>query len=515
MALGLLVWFGAAGSLSAQTTWIGSSGGTWITEGNWSDGVPSNDDDKGAVFNFGGNSGTYTVNVGNFPRFASFLQFSVGGGGNVTLSGTGPINIGTGTGINKTGGIIFIINSNIDFTGTAPKSINQASQRLELNGIITSAQDITINARNDTTHLVRFGGSGSNAGITGDVFIESGYVRAGKTSNGVNALGVGDIHVGNTDQSGAFTRLRFTDSSNQAGPGEFIVYNGGGVEILSSGTTQTFSNTFRFEGGSLSVSAVAANAVLTSVSYGTLASTAELPSTISGTGTVTLNGTGETVFDVTSRVTNGADLTISSIIQDGLSDTFTVRGSGVLRLTGATSNTFVAETLIESGRLVLGKTGGAVAIAGDLALAGGAVEWESNSQVASSVQLTLGGGALLLEGNSQSFASIHVDGNSIINFGTAGGNELRFTTGASYAGGTLQITNWDFDSPNLLFEFDPTAWVQDLGTNLIFDGFGSGAVVVNLGGGLWTLGAIPEPGTASLLLFAAAAALLAARRRAR
>ena len=127
-----------------------------------------------------------------------------------------------------------------------------------------------------------------------------------------------------------------------------------------------------------------------------------------GGGTLTLNG-------AVNNITTSADATISAVIAG--TNGLTKLGTGQLTLSGSVSNTFTGTTIVNNGTVVLGKTGGAFAINGDVQMGAGVAGNQPNLRMAANEQF--GAGVVMtfvnpagsyprfdLQGTTQSLAGI-------------------------------------------------------------------------------------------------------------
>lgn len=124
--------------------------------------------------------------------------------------------------------------------------------------------------------------------------------------------------------------------------------------------------------------------------------------------------------------------------------------TGTLKLIGSKSNTFTGLTTVKSGTIDLGKTGGAIAVAGDVEVGDGTgtdtLKFSAANQIADTSDLVLkSGGVLNLNTYAQTLASLSsVSGASL--FTGSGSNGVLtvdefFHDGAKMSGGTYTSTN--------------------------------------------------------------------------
>lgn len=498
----------ATGGAWAQTTWTGNDSATWGTAGNWTSGVPSSTVD--AIFNdtasrFDPNATTVVRNVRSLFFQASSNTYSIGTGTGGELRFATVSN----NGIFKSGTSAVTITAPINFQNTSTVKVieNSAAGTLNLNGQILMSGTGRIEFTG--SGVTSIGGSGGNPDLNTELWILQGRLNLNKATATGNSPA---LRIGPQDQSGApgSAEVRHTSSNNGAlAAGTSLFIYAAGVYNITAVEFPSLMDQINLQGGDITASGTARIGANTIV-YGSAGNT-NRQSTIS-TPRLLIPSAGETHFEIANRMADAVDLEITSEVYGSDDRFFRKSGGGWLLLSGAVSNIFEGTTQVQAGRLILGKDAGQVAIAGSLLVEGGQVQWLSDAQALATTPLTMEGGSLLLNTFSQTFASINVNGDAGIDFGLLGENEIRFTTSAVYNSGSLTFFNWN--PMNLvLFEFDPTSFVNTMGSNLAFDGFGTGAIVVDLGGGLWTLNAIPEPSAGGLLLLGAAAAWLARRRR--
>src|SRR5207302_340250 len=143
--------------------------------------------------------------------------------------------------------------------------------------------------------------------------------------------------------------------------------------------------------------AIGGNAItLTSLSDTSLlgANALNLPITLTGTLTASVN--------VTST-----QLTLGGVISG--SGGLVKNGAGILRLSGASADTYTGPATVSAGTLELSKTGGALAVPSALTINGGTARELGNNQIADT--LTVGEfGAFDLNNFSDVISSLTVDG---------------------------------------------------------------------------------------------------------
>jgi autotransporter-associated beta strand protein len=219
------------------------------------------------------------------------------------------------------------------------------------------------------------------------------------------------------------------------------------------------------------------------------------------TGGITFQGAVELGEEAgTSNITtaSGTSHTFSGVVS-GLRG-ITKLGAGSLTLSGASANDYADATIVSAGTLILNKTAGVNAIAGNITVNTGATLLVSASnQVANTSAVTLSGGTITRgSGVSEVFGSLNLTDDSFLDFGTGTTGTLSF---GSYTPSSLLTVN-NFGLGNTLtFGSDLTASINN-GSLFSFDnGFTSSW---DGGTSTFTITAIPEPST-----YLAAAGLLA------
>ena len=76
-------------------------------------------------------------------------------------------------------------------------------------------------------------------------------------------------------------------------------------------------------------------------------------------------------------------------------------GAANLTLSGSNPNTLTGTTYVTEGTLLLNKSGGATAIAGDIVINGGSLSWSQANMVADDATITLVSGAMGLNSRTE------------------------------------------------------------------------------------------------------------------
>jgi fibronectin-binding autotransporter adhesin len=158
-----------------------------------------------------------------------------------------------------------------------------------------------------------------------------------------------------------------------------------------------------------------------------------------GTGTVTITGT---VTPGQINVTSGS-YTLSGVI--GGTASVNQSGTGVLTLAGSGANTYTGTTTVSAGQLILNKTTGITAIAGDLTITGAAVTFGANNQIADTAAVTMSGASSYFNGTSgvvaspqsldETIGSLDVSGGVFLAGGVGSTTGFTVTGAASFTGG--------------------------------------------------------------------------------
>ena len=369
-----------------------------------------------------------------------------------------------------------------------------------------------------------FGSTGNNPRVTFTTApdLEQGILAYSVAGNGTTPTGFATITSGRvTVAAGADTAegswAASTIAANTADQtlatadrtvGALIL--GSGVDVLQSGGSRTLTIE---TGGILSTGGTVSNISVSNLQVG-------------GTGT----------RELFAHVYGSGGLNISSVIQNnavtGNTTGLTKSGSGTLTLSGTAANTFTGTTYVNDGLLILNKTAGVTALAGEVIVGDGrgrdTLEFEvgADNQLASTSDVTLRGGltgasattanqaTLDLNGTTQTFDQLTIEGNSVIDF--SGGDPcaptfLRISDINFVGDATLTIKNW--------VEFTDFFLVQSTATidfsRITFEGYGGQAQWQDYSTGWKQIAPIPEPSTYGAIFIGGAVAFHFLRRRRR
>jgi fibronectin-binding autotransporter adhesin len=237
-------------------------------------------------------------------------------------------------------------------------------------------------------------------------------------------------------------------------------------------------------------------------------------STPTGTGTLGISEAGSATFSGSVAVNSTATFTAAegglatfSGVVSGAGSALSKTGVGTVTLSGSTANTFTGTTTVSAGTLQLNKSTDVAAIAGNISVNSGAVLLLSSSgNIANSSAVTLSGGTITRgAGVNEAFSSLNLTTGSFLDFGTGATGSMTFGTYEENTTPSALLTINNF-LPGNSFTFSNAQFAAD-GSNIVdYFTFGTGfqgRSINDLGGGSFTITAIPEPST-----YLAAAGLL-------
>ncbi len=428
----------------------------------------------------------------------------------------------------------------VDFLGRT--SNNNASAE--------SAGQLVLSSGENQININRASNTGTSSNLTFSGLTRSAGATLEVTRSGSGALGTdANLRFGTAPalEQGI---LAWAVAGNGATPTGFATHSGNNTAI----TVLAGTNTAQSSWNSSIIAAPTGNQTLTAnrtvgalnlgsdvnvfgngtfaltVQTGGILSTGATNSTLSA---ATLNVGGSGSRELFTHVYGNGTLTISSAIQNN-SNTLglTKSGNGTLVLSGTSANTFSGPGFVNDGTLVLGKTAGLNAIAGDANTAtvdltvgdGRGVDilrLGANEQIANDASVVLRGGEIgnalnvarfefngaLDDGDApriETFHSLAITGNSILDFGggtSCSPNFLYIDVLSVTAGSLLTVTNWVEFTDFLLVEANGVT-PADL-SNIVFEGY-SGAASWQFYGDAngktyWQVTPVPEPATYGLL----------------
>ncbi len=409
--------------LTLNGTGAGSNGALQNVSGNnsWSGAITVNDaraqSDSG-LLTLGG---TVTVNTALEVRGSSNTTISgaMGGSGTLTKNGTGTLTLsgnntyGGATVINQ--GVVSLQHNSGLGSGLAGTAVAGSGAALELSNAANG--NLNTVAEPLTLHGTGISGAGALRNIAGTNTF-GGQVTLGSssliTANSGTSLTLGGgiatagntLTIGTTANNGAITV-----SGSASGSGN-LIKNGTG-SLTFSGSTTTLgavtmnAGTLSFTGSTTTLGTVNMNA-------GTL----NFSGTTATTGAVHLNGGTTSVGGSTTLETGPIDAIAGA--------TLTIASGGSVVADYASGTTTFSGVLAGAGEFE--KTG-----AGTLAF--------NNSFTASNLTLTLDGGTLSLLGGF-TFGTIHITGDTILDFNNSAGTFLSSASLIIDAGVSVTVNNW-------------------------------------------------------------------------
>jgi fibronectin-binding autotransporter adhesin len=453
--------------------------------------------------------GTYTFSSGTLNQGGATLSLASATTAltmrNTTINGNIAILNGGSVIFNAASGGTATINGNIDL-GSTTVFFNIADGPLATDMLISGTISSTgagITKGGGAGVLV-FSGVSPNT-YTGLTTINTGELHLSKTS-GVNALSgtatinaAGTLSLGASEQiidtadvnlsGGTFNLAGFDETISRLTFNSGVFNQGGGILFLASPTT------------ALSMRNTTINGDIAILNGGSVNFNA------GNGGTATINGNID--LGSTSTFFNIADgpLATDMLISGTISSTgagLIKSDTGVLVFSGASPNTYTGLTTVSNGELLLNKTPGINAIAGDALIDGGILSLGAANQISDTSTVTLSSGTFNLAGFGDTFGTFNYQGGtfnqggailSLASTGTA--LSMRDTT----ISGDIAILNGGavvFDNAN-----NGTATINGdvtLGATSIFNIADGTALIDMLINGSITNGGIIKTGEGNLVL---------------
>ena len=449
---------------------------------------------------------------------------------------------------------------------------NSAADTLTLAG--------TTSAPAATNYLLTFGGTGTtnvtgaintiNGGVTkdgsGTLILAGNNSYAGLTDITAGTVtvrnngGLGALTTGTTVTSGAELQLSKIASDLTIGA-EALTLNGSGLSNGGTGALHNVAGANTYQGAITlgSASTIKADAASSLALTGGITGTGQAL-TVGGAGNITSTGA-----ITTGTVTTGVDVHGNNVITStGSTGTLTKVDAGTFTFGGGVTSTLDGITLTTGGITVTGtntlvRTGplssaasttltidstdtvqayygsgnttfsGAMAGAGTFEKDGAGTLTFNQSFAATSLTLVINGGTLALaNGANIEFGTIHITGNTILDFGLSTATVLTSANLIIDQGVTVTVNNWvslsdawyatnsfyQPGAPNLYAELDANTAQPE--NQITFTGHpASWSAWVTDQGGVYNdreLRPIPEPSTYGLIFLGSSLALVAARR---
>jgi autotransporter-associated beta strand protein len=387
-------------------TWDSGDGtNRWDRNNNWNpNGVPA----SGTKVAFGTGAQT-TVDVrGNRVveaiRFdegaASFTIAAINNAAN-TLTFNGPSSLAfiqqrsaNNQTISVAGGVILTDNTVVDMIGAG---------NLTISAPLSGSGNLVKENTGGTLIL-----SGSNGSYAGNISVNAGTLRASSSNALGNTTGTTTVAAGATLEIGTGSGLSIGEAITVSGAG---VGGNGAIRNVAASGTNTLSGAVTLAGATT----IGADAGGTLALSGGITSSANAALTVAGAGNVT----------VSSAITTGTG-------------TLTIAGTGTTTLSGSAANTFSGTTTVNSGTLVLNKTAGTNAIAGNLVIGDGSgtdtVRLDASNQIANTAVVTVNSsGVLNLNNNDETIARLDGSAGASVTMGT-GDLTISGSAESSYAG---------------------------------------------------------------------------------
>lgn len=422
---------------------------------------------------YGVTAGSYSQNIG-----------SLAGAGTVTL-GSATLTTGNdGTSTNFTG----VISGTGGFVkvGTGVQT---------LSGADTFSGGTTI--KNGTLVLNSNTAAGTGTITVGDVLVTSTSpaslllsATAGRTvSNAINvpAGSTGSRTIGGLNTTGVNT---FSGTVALGTAVTLTAASGGGVNL--TGVISGIGGIVKTGAGSATLTAANTYTGNTTVTGGTLVAGNNLAFG-AATQTVTLNGGGLASNSDTRSLANPIIATAAG---------GQITGSNSMTLTGAVTGGAGSKldvNLTDNTKTVTANPVAANSFApGTLSLTSGTLILGGANKIADTTDIKLNGGTLNTGGNSDSLGAMILAADSTIDFGSSNNVRLQFSS-ATWTGGTLNVVNWTgtpavANNPDQ-FLIASGSISMDFLNHISFQGYGSGAVAFDRGGGLHEIVPVPEPAT--------------------
>ena len=424
-----------------------------------------------------------TVSAGTLTLSSNLALGATGTYGNTVASGAslalqGGIavavaNVGlSGTGVGS-GGALRNISGNNSFSGSVTFNndamIASDSGTLTLSGDFSASKNATFagagnialtgggygagNLTQSGTGTLTFSGSTSTS-LSGDLNINSGTVALAK-SGGATAVASANINVGDGAGAAGSAVLRL-DASNQISDGTNVTVKADGnfnlngySEGLKSLTTLSGSQVTVGSGGALTIGTYGGGtsslAGTLNVSGGSLAFSGGT-NTVTSSGVVNLGGGSLAVTNGTNNFAGAVNLAGGTAAVSGGGNSFTGAtnlGGGTMTFSAGTNTVNSAVDFGTAGTLAFSggtnSLGGTFTGTGSVTLSGGSLT--AISAIALPGDLQLGGGTLLLSGYNLTVGTLHITGNSTIDF--AGGNSTLIASNFLLDSGVvLTVANW-------------------------------------------------------------------------
>ena len=412
-------------------------------------------------------SGATTVNAGTLELAKTGGVNAIAGPLNVSGSGTSVVLFGNNqitntSAVTLTGASVLNLNGFSDQIGSltlSASTVQTGAGTLTLGGnVVSAAASLSlISGALDLAGAQRIFDVGNNAGLDKDFTISATIANCSilKTGAGTLFLSGANTFAGGVTLSAGELMVSGTSA---AGTGPLII--NAGTAIRSEFSAASLPNAVTLNGDA----------------------------TFPGIRNLTFSGPATFVGSRTLNVTNSAQTIFSgSVVTDALLSSVTKTGSGTLTFSGPTANSYLGSTIVNDGRLILGKTAGVTAVPSTLTIGNGTtnatVELAASNQIANGSNVFINAGSRLeLENFSETIGALTLNSGSV--FGGVGVLTLGGNVTVTVPGATSLIAN-----PLNLGGATRTFHVSD----------GAGTVELNMLGEV-SNGAIVKEGTGALIL---------------
>lgn len=465
--------------------WNGATNGSWGDVANWSTVPDGPDPDPAAApgsgdvahFSIPGQTSSRAVNLMTNQAVQGIVTENLTG--TVTLRGGdgAPVDLTIGTGgINHLRGGLTIGSTGDDKVNVVlagSQTWNSATAGTGASAIVLH-NDVSAAAG---SHTLTLGGFNTGSYVGGVISDGAGTVSIVKEGSGIWELRGANTYTGTTQVNEGILRIA---NFAAASPGSAInVANGatfslraGGTAGMTAGELDTLRSLINYESSAafLGLEPTAAFTYASDISgnHG-LMKTGSQTLTFSGnnsyTGDTVVSG-GFLAFMNTGAVSSSSDITAragAGVYAYAGGDGFTVAeldalraavtyqdstamfgihtgngsfsydsamsgdhgfvkaGGNTLTFGGSESNTYTGPTRVASGTLMLSKTGGATAIAGDINVTSGGLQLGESDQIADTSVITATGGSINFQAKNETIAGLVLNGGAF-STGNSGGN---------------------------------------------------------------------------------------------
>lgn len=497
--------FGTAFLGVASTNNLSTGAGTLTLGGN-------------VTYNASGNPFGSTLS-GKVALGAATRTFTIGDSTNAPVDLTVSADISGAVGLIKAGAGTMVLSGNNSYTGVTTinagtlsiNTIGNVSGGASALGAPTTAVNGTIAIGTGATGAtLQYTGSGSTtdrvinlAGTTGGATLDSSGTGALAFTSNITATGAGSKTLTLAGSNTSANTISGTIVNNSGANTTSLVKSGAGTWTLSGVSANTYTGTTAINDGTLNLNKTAGVNAL-----GTGAGTVTIGDGVGSASTANL------VLQASNQIADSTAITINSDGRLSLG-TFseainTVAGSGLIDL-GASGALTVNASSTFSGKLI---GAGSLTVAGGTFTLGSSLGIPPNDFTGT---LNLGTGTTLaLNGFNFTMGTLHITGNSILDFGNSAASVLDLTNLIIDAGVLLTVNNWVDAVDFFNVQNDPGGSQGNNPLNQIL--FTGGSYTIN--DTRWQpydrqITPAPEPATYGAILAGISTLLLAWRRRRR